>query len=786
MERFAEFCMKRRGLVLGIIILITLFFLYGVSRLRIDTVFDDLLPQSHEYIKVHNKFRRLFGGANHVTIIVQVKSGDIFNKTTLEKIKHISEELVKIPAVDRFKILSITVRKMKEVQVDAEGFRASQVMEKIPETDAEMKRLRLSIYGNERCYGPFVSFDSKKAMITADFFDEEIDYKVVFKELSRIRQESEDEKNLVCIAGEPMHYGYVRESVRGVTLILATTILAVLVVLYLYFKSKRGVIIPIVTAGISGIWGLGFMSFMGYNLDPLILVLPFLISLMTARHSMQLVARFLEEYGSGKDIRTSCKIVIQSMFIPGITSIVTDCLGIALVAVAPIPILQRIAITCAFWSIATVIISLIITPILLSMLPESMRLISQVEIMEMKKRKVSFLDRVLPRLGGWIVGRGRWVVVGISVIITIWGVVYAERLQVGDMIPGSPLLWPFHRYNVDSLRISFAMPVLCPLYVLVEGDKEYALRNGAVLREIYKFQRYIQSALAGTGRVMFTQSIVSSFPGMYYSVKEGYPSWYFFPPTDKEALSLLAQQLFMGEPGDMDKYIDSDDQFTNIIIFCRDKTGETIRLVMEKVKEFINLYSDFGKDVKNVHYRLAGGAIGVQAAVNEVINQSQIWNLALALGGVLLCVTIQFRSISAGLILTIPLVISNLVAFALMGIFKVGLTVSTYPVSSIGVGLGVDYGIYFLSRLVEEKRQTDNLNQAIINTMSSNGKSIVMIATTLIAGLIFWLFSSLKFQAQMGALLAVLLFLNMLGALLLVPSFITIFKPRFAMKVGRS
>ena len=138
------------------------------------------------------------------------------------------------------------------------------------------------------------------------------------------------------------------------------------------------------------------------------------------------------------------------------------------------------------------------------------------------------------------------------------------------------------------------------------------------------------------------------------------------------------------------------------------------------------------------------------------------------------------------MILTIPLVISNLVAFALMGIFKVGLTVSTYPVSSIGVGLGVDYGIYFLSRLVEEKRQTDNLNQAIINTMSSNGKSIVMIATTLIAGLIFWLFSSLKFQAQMGALLAVLLFLNMLGALLLVPSFITIFKPRFAMKVGRS
>jgi hypothetical protein len=185
----------------------------------------------------------------------------------------------------------------------------------------------------------------------------------------------------------------------------------------------------------------------------------------------------------------------------------------------------------------------------------------------------------------------------------------------------------------------------------------------------------------------------------------------------------------------------------------------------------------------HVSYRLAGGAIGVQAAVNEVINQSQIWNLVLALGGVFLCVMIQYRSIAAGLILTIPLCISNLIAFALMGIYQVGLTVSTYPVSSIGVGLGVDYGIYFLSRLVEEKQQTGDLNEALVNTLKSNGKSIVMIATTLTIGLIFWVFSTLKFQAQMGALLAVLLFLNMCGALFLVPSLVAIFKPKFLKRV---
>ena len=294
MERFAEFCIKRRNFVLSIILLITLVFGYFLTKLKVATVFDDLLPQGHEYIKVHNKFRRLFGGANSITIIVQVKKGDIFNKTTLEKIRYISEELYKIPAVDRFKILSIAVKRMKKIVMDAQGSRVQPVMKDIPQTEEEMKALRLSVYGNEMCYGSFVSFDSKKAMITADFFDEEIDYQVVFKELQRIRTQAEDKNNIVAIAGEPMHYGYVRESVQRVNLILIGTVLIILGVFYLYFRSKRGVIVPLITAVVSGIWGLGFMSLMGYNLDPLILVLPFLISLMTARHSMQLCARFLE------------------------------------------------------------------------------------------------------------------------------------------------------------------------------------------------------------------------------------------------------------------------------------------------------------------------------------------------------------------------------------------------------------------------------------------------------------------------------------------------------------
>ena len=186
--------------------------------------------------------------------------------------------------------------------------------------------------------------------------------------------------------------------------------------------------------------------------------------------------------------------------------------------------------------------------------------------------------------------------------------------------------------------------------------------------------------------------------------------------------------------------------------------------------------------LEGIKFRLAAGVIGLQAAVNEVVASAQVWNLTFALLGLFLFCTVNFRSFTAGLILTIPLAISTLVGFAIMALTEVGLTVSTYPVSSVAIGFGVDYGIYFISRLQEEGKHTEDLNTAIQRTMISNGKAIVIIATTITLGLVCWMFSALRFQAEMGAFFALLLLLNMLGALLLVPSLVALLKPKFIKK----
>jgi hypothetical protein len=643
----------------------------------------------------------------------------------------------------------------------------------VPQTEKEMQELRDKIYSNSRYYGNFVSYDSKKTRIMVDFFEQNVDYNAIFSRLQRIRRNTEDENHIISIAGEPMHIGYIYYHTRHVLLLICGTVLAIMGMLFLYYRSVRAVLIPILTAVVSAVWGLGFMGFMGFNLDPLILVLPFLMSLMTLPHSMQCISRFLEEYNALRDIERASERTVETMFLPGLTGVVTDALGIALVAISGIPLLMHMSIVSVFWCVVTIVIlSLIMTPLLLSYTPETRRLKNRFDN-SYSRMKTDYRSRFLGACGRWIPGRGKWYISAAVVVIVCIGLNYALQIRIGDFMPGSSILWPFHRYNKDAFRITFSIPLLNPLYVVAaagEGEGGWVSR-GETLRELNRFQRYLNKH----ERILFTASIVNPLPGFLMTSYEDDPQWCHLSRRDR-VLSFCARKLlYTGEPGTWDRFVDMQEKYANIIIYCRDKMPATI----ESVMDHITGYLEETPGPPGGRYLLAGGAVGVQAAVRDMIADSQIWNLMLALGGIALFCMMYFRSVAAGLILVIPLAISNVITFALMGAYHIGLTVNTYPVSSIGIGLGVDYGIYLMSRLREESAKGVSIQDAISTALQTSGKTIVMIATTLTIGLILWIFSALKFQAEMGVLLAVLLLLNMVGAIFLVPTLLCIFKPKF-------
>jgi predicted RND superfamily exporter protein len=273
-------------------------------------------------------------------------------------------------------------------------------------------------------------------------------------------------------------------------------------------------------------------------------------------------------------------------------------------------------------------------------------------------------------------------------------------------------------------------------------------------------------------------------------VHDGDPNWSFFPTRDEILIAGYRKFVAFSEPGTADKYVDEGDKSTNIIIYCRDKTAQTIKTVMARVNEYVEKRSRLEPHLK---YKMAGGPFGVQAAINEVIETYHVRTLGWALLAIFIICWIMFRSFLAAIMLTVPLIVSNLIAFSMMatGIFHllpvpITITTSTLPVSAVGIGLGVDYGIYMLGRILEEYKISQDLNSTIHTAMSSVGEPIVFTALAMIAGIICWVFSPLMFQAYTGFFLAIILLFNMLGGLILIPSFVAVFKPRFIVRYACS
>lgn len=815
MKRFANFVIEKRLLILICLIVPTLFFLYQIAtKLTVRTVFNDLMPTNHPYTKLYNEIRDRFGGANKVIIMIQVRDNedggqytDIFNYETLKKVKDITDDVCQMKAADPYKVLSLASRGVKDVKFTAAGMELKAVMfPNVPETPEETENLRRIVYGNPMCYPGLVSLDSKKTIISADFFEDELDYNVCFQELLTVRKKYEDKNHIIAISGEPMHLGYINSYVMDILKVLAYTVVAMMLLFLLYFRSKRGMIIPIIAAVVSAIWGLGFLSIEGFNLDPLAIVLPFLISAMAASHSAQVIKRYKEDAFLIGDSKNAAKSVIEHLFIPAISSIITDAGGIIVIALVPIPILNKICIACGYWAFVTIIIDMILVPILLSYMP-----------LRTAEEGKGRLDRLLYASGRWMAAWGKWPILALSAFLLVWGTMVSSGLTIGNNVPGSEIFWPWHRYNVDSFRITFAMPMLNPLYVIVESDRQQGIANARVLRDINAFIRHMSQT--PDMRVMFTLSILGQIPGRNQGVNDNDLNWRFIPSEDLQLTLLYRSVIDQGGPGTWDMYIDNEDMVTNIMIFCRDKTEQTIKTVISRAKEFIGKESIFGfrsEDVKRegfdkfvywidskvrtpepplpskppvpntpvVNYRMAGGAVGVQAAINECLYMYQFWTFALAILIVILCVWFSFKSLAAAVLITIPLLISNALAFAFMVLNNppLPLTTATLPVSSVGIGLGVDYGIYLVSRIREEYYKSRNLEEAICISLGTTGKAIIFVATTLTVGVVFWFMSKMMFQALMGFLLGTILIFNMLGALFIIPSLLLIFKPKFITK----
>jgi predicted RND superfamily exporter protein len=764
-DRMFDALIRHRKLVVLAIAIITAVMGYQASQISIKTVFSDLLPKDHPYVVVNQRFQQTFGGSNMVSIMLETDQGDIFNAKVLAKVQRLTVALQKVPGVDTYQIVSIASKKIKEVRASTEGVESRPLMwPELPKDAAEMAILKEAVLNNPLVYGPYVSLDMKATLVTLDFNDANVDYTQAFKQIMALADEARGDGVQVRVVGEPILYGWVNHHLVETLKIFLVAVAALVLLLLLITRTWHGTLLPLLAGVLSAVWAIGAARLMGFHLDPLVVVVAFLITAQAISNSVQLVARFDDELARGAGTAAeAARSSARNLFKPSTLAVVADAGCVLVVALTPIPLLQKISFIGTVWILTIFVSALVLTPVMLSWFKPEKAYIHRLNI-------TPLLDQVLRLCAVIVTTRWRYAVLAGAAVAFVTSGMYAFSLKVGDANPGSPILWPDSPYNQDAAEINRQFQGSDRMFVVVAGKKNGALREPAVLESMTQFQKYMEAQPEVGGSI----SLADILPQVKRVLREGNHMYLENGLTSNENSELTFMFVSGSDPGDMNRYADADARNGAVTLFFRDHQGETIRTAIARVRDYVAAHP-----LEDADYQLAGGLVGVLAAVNEVILAGQIEAIALALLVLVVCCTVTYRSAVAGVFFMIPVLLSNALTFSFMAWQGIGMNINTLPVVALGIGLGVDYTFYIVDGIREELHHSQNVELAIVKSLSSAGRGVLITALTLVTSVGLWHFSSLRLQADMGVLIALWLFVSAFSALFVMPALVHVFRPGF-------
>ncbi|MCF7200775.1 efflux RND transporter permease subunit [Pseudomonas oligotrophica] len=754
--------------VLAVIAALTLLFALRIPGLKVYTDFADLLPQEHPYIQLHNSIKDTFGGANVLAVAVEFEDGDLFSNDNLALVDRLTQAVDSLPGVNHNLVSSLTHRNSRKIwltevgSINSEPYYQSEFG---PLDEAQLAAMKADVLANPRVYGPLVSPDLKVALVKAQLIEGQLDYEATFAQLQALRQAEARDGVKIYATGQPVLVGWAYTYMEQILQIFLCTVLAMLALLVFHFRKAYGVLIPLGGVMISTIWGLGIISILGYNLDPLGLVIPFLIAARAMSHGVQLVERYYAEVkllGNGPD---AARATFDSLFRPGTLGIASDAIGLSLIAIGSIALNTKLGIYASLWATTVIFSVLIGVPLLLSILPTP----KNPEIKETFLRHIGgSCAATVARPGA----AGKLLLLAAAAIgIGLW---MSSRVTIGDSEPGSPILYPEHDYNVSSKVINERFPGSEELYIVAE----HAEKGGIKRPEVLKALQSLQAHMLGDPSVGGAKGLPDLIRQVNRLMHNDDPRWFQIPHDADYVGGLMFTYMASSPiPGALDEFNDTDDRIANLVFYYKDRQGETIRRAIHMAKAWI---AEHGNEVPGLSIRLAGGTLGVAAAMNESAFETNLIVLPAVFGLIFVFVMLFYGSWHAGLMMLMAMLFATVLTYAYMGLSGMSIDINTVPVIAVGIGVGIDYSIYMMDRIREEMVKSGNLASAVHRAIATTGMAISFTAVTLMAGIVMWvILSDLRFQADAAMLLCVMIVINGAAAMLLVPSWVLVFKPRF-------
>jgi len=749
------------------------FFFIGILRdIKVETHLEDFLPQKHPFIQVQHRLTDIFGGLNQVSIAFETREETILTTAFLEKIILATEDLALMKDVNLGRIHSIASRHVKHVIANEEGFFVERLLRTPPRTTSEFALLEKKIKMNPNIYGTMVSQDMRSTLIQVDF-ESSADTSVIFQELQKLKSRYEDSSTRIHIAGRPVLEGWLNYYLPSMLKILLLSLGVISIVLFLTFRSKRGVILPLIDSSMATLWGMGTMKLMGLRLDPSTILVPFIILSLGISHSVHTLKRYYEEM---RDPRMKGKHAtvntMAHLFLPGIACVLTDGFGFLSLTLVPLPTIRSMALASGCGIIANFFTSFMFTPCILSWMHRP-------KILQVKREEThKWVDRWLIRLSVFSLNkRAGTIVVVILIILCLVSFAGIRRITIGDNAEGTSYLYGHDPYNWSEKFINANFGGTNTYYVLAKA-KDTLLKTDPLLA-MNQFQQYLVQAEPQIGS---SQSIVQAIKALNMFMLDGKARHFRIPDDDDTVAQYWFLYTLSGFPNDYDHLISRDETQANIKFNLKDHSARTVRFTIDATRRFLESHPDLPVDID-----YGGGDIGVLAAINDIIRSTIIPNAIFISLLIFIYVVFIYRSFTAGWILFLPLLISNLTVFALFGFLGTSITSETLPLVALSEGLGINYGIYILARLHDEMRNKKRTYRDILyHTLITSGKAVFFSGFIVSAGIFVWVFSPILFQAKLGLNLCLALIFNMLTALVMIPVFVWWIRPPFLFgRVGR-
>ncbi len=752
---------NHRLLVLALCALVTLVLGWQATRLQLNASYEKTIPTSHPYIANWLAHQGdLKGLGNAVRVAVANPKGDIYDADYLETLKQLNDRVFLIPGVDRAAMKSLWTPNVRWTGVTEEGLEGGPVIPDDYDGQASsLQQLRTNVQRSGEI-GQIVALDGRSSVIfvpllARDAQGQSLDYVALSNALESLRTEFEGKGVEIHITGFAKIVGDLIGGLRQVLVFFAVAIAIAAAMVLAYTHCVRSTALVVLSSLIAVVWQLGLLPTLGYALDPYSMLVPFLVFAIGMSHGAQKMNGIMQDIGRGVPKWIAARYTFRRLFLAGLTALVADAVGFAVLLAIDIRVIQELAIAASIGVAALIFTNLIVLPILLSYTGVSAKAAQR----SLRGEKAFIQADGHERSGLWHTlerfTERRWALptLLVAAVLGVAGWATSRHLAIGDLDPGAPELRADSRYNRDVAYVNAHYGASSDVFAVMVQTPDGGCASYDTLMRVDALEAQLQQ-IPG---VESTNSLARLNRLVLSGLNEGHPRWYELIPN-QAMLNMVTGNAPRG------LYNDTCSLLT-VTAFLQDHKAATLTGVVDAVRAFAA-----DNDSDKARFLLAAGSAGVEAATNIVVRDAWQRMLLLVYAAVVALAFITFRSWRAVVVAVLPLVLTSVLAEALMVALGMGVKVATLPVIALGVGIGVDYALYILSVMLGELRRGATLSESYRVALHFTGRVVLLTGLTLSVGVVTWVASPIKFQADMGLLLGFMFLWNMLGALLLLPA----------------